>query len=126
MIEIRCFEGLPQRKPEIMSSHSFWLSLTMRESLETSDLYHRTLTTVPVLSFPELCPLVSFKSCVLSRIRVLVILIACTLVRRLESLLMAWQPFVIRLPQRQSFSEPPMWSSSLSALLETLKLCIDG
>ena len=39
----------------------------------------RTGTVVNVQWHGELCPLVSFKSCVLSRIRVLVILIVCTI-----------------------------------------------
>ena len=38
------------RKFAVCCTHSFWLSMTMRESLEASDLYHRTLTTVPVRS----------------------------------------------------------------------------
>ena len=50
--------------------HSFWLSLTMRESLETSD--QKTEHWPPFLSLSlikKLCPLVLFKSCVLSRIK---------------------------------------------------------
>ena len=50
-------------------------SLTMRESLETSALLTEHRPPFLSLSLIKLCPLVSYKSCVLSRIRVLVILI---------------------------------------------------
>ena len=69
----------------IVSGHSFWLSLTMRESLETSALLTEHRPPFLSLSLIKLCPLVSFKSCVLSRIRVLVILIVLLLYCSLRS-----------------------------------------
>ena len=83
--ESRRFEGLPHRqwKPERMT---FFLTFTdilsgfhwRWGSPSKRLLSHWTLTTVPVLSLIKLCPLVSFKWCVLSQIRVLVILIVWT------------------------------------------------
>ena len=77
---IRRFEGLPhgQWKPE---RNSFWLLLTMRESLKMSDPF--TERWPPLLScrLQKVCPLVSFNLCVLSRIMDLVILMGPAWIR---------------------------------------------
>ena len=100
------FRGTPSSSVKARKNDSFWLSLTMRESLETSALLTEHRPPFLSLSLIKNCVLLCRSNRVCSRIRVLVILIVLIrqFVRNLFSSSACLRSFALRSFGRRSFA----------------------